>query len=157
MLLLDVLIICCLLAPISVMSEKLGWELVWQDEFDKEYLDKWQHQVGRGEGYGLPAGWGNDELQCYTARPENSYVTEGKLIIQAQKEDYNGANYTSARLRTINKGDWLYGRFEIRAKSQKDKASDLPFGCCQQKGERRYLEKDTMELRLRAEKLILLN
>ena len=40
---------------------------------------------------------------------------------------------------------------------QKDKASDLPFGCCQQKGERRYLEKDTMELRLRAEKLILLN
>ena len=62
MLLLDVLIICCLLASISVMSEKLGWELVWQDEFDKEYLDKWQHQVGRGEGYGLPAGWGNDEL-----------------------------------------------------------------------------------------------
>jgi len=56
MLLLDVLIICCLLAPISVMSEKLGQELVWQDEFDKEYLDKWQHQVGRGEGYGLPAG-----------------------------------------------------------------------------------------------------
>ena len=56
MLLLDVLIICCLLAPISVMSEKLGQELVWQDEFDKEYLDKRQHQVGRGEGYGLPAG-----------------------------------------------------------------------------------------------------
>ena len=47
------------------------------------------------------------------------YVTEGKLIIQAQKEDYNGANYTSARLRTINKGDWLYDRFEIRAKSPK--------------------------------------
>ncbi|HIO07490.1 TPA: hypothetical protein EYN09_11305 [Candidatus Poribacteria bacterium] len=46
-------------------------------------------------------------------------MTEGKLIIQAQKEDYNGANYTSARLRTINKGDWLYGRFEIRAKSPK--------------------------------------
>ena len=56
MLLLDVLIICCLLAPISVMSEKLGQELVWQDEFDKEYLDKRQHQVGRGEGYGLPVG-----------------------------------------------------------------------------------------------------
>jgi hypothetical protein len=27
-----------------------------------------------------------------------------------------GLNYTSARLRTLNKGDWTYGRFEMRAK-----------------------------------------
>ncbi|RQW09248.1 glycosyl hydrolase family protein, partial [candidate division KSB1 bacterium] len=33
-----------------------------------------------------------------------------------KKEAYGGSSYTSTRLRTKGKGDWLYGKFEIRAK-----------------------------------------
>ncbi|RMF58681.1 MAG: glycoside hydrolase family 16 protein [Calditrichaeota bacterium] len=92
-----------------------GWELVWHDEFNSTTIDlsKWEHEVN---------GWGggNNELQYYTARPVNSFIQDGKLIIQALKETYTGPDgtrqYTSARLRTLNKGDWLYGRFDILAR-----------------------------------------
>ncbi|MFQ6610565.1 MAG: glycoside hydrolase family 16 protein, partial [Fidelibacterota bacterium] len=47
---------------------------------------------------------------------ENSYIENGRLIIRALKENYNGANYTSARLVSADKGEWQYGRFDIRAK-----------------------------------------
>lgn len=96
-----------------------GWQLVWNDEFNGSSIDaqKWEHEVNAQGG-------GNNELQYYTARPENSYIDSGKLVIKALKETYTGPEgtreYTSARLRTKGKGDWKYGRFEIRAK--------LPFG-----------------------------
>jgi beta-glucanase (GH16 family) len=91
-----------------------GWELVWNDEFNSGPIDlsKWEYEVnGKGGG--------NNELQYYTDRQENSYIEDGKLVIQALSETYTGPDgerdYTSARLRTRNKGDWKYGRFEIRA------------------------------------------
>ncbi|MDG9668684.1 RICIN domain-containing protein [Hahella sp. CR1] len=92
-----------------------GWTLVWRDEFNGDSIDlgKWEHEVNGNGG-------GNNELQYYTARSQNSWVSGGKLHIQALKERYTGPegtrDYTSARLRTLNKGDWKYGRFEIRAK-----------------------------------------
>ncbi len=92
-----------------------GYTLVWNDEFNGQNLDltKWNYEVN-GQG------GGNDELQYYTAREENSYVKNGNLHIIAQKETYTGPDgtrqYTSARIRTLNKGDWKYGRFDIRAK-----------------------------------------
>ncbi len=91
------------------------WELVWADEFDGNQLDpaKWEAQIGRGPNND---GWGNLELQYYTARPENIQVSQGTLKIIARREIYQSASYTSARLRTINRGDWKYGRFEFRAK-----------------------------------------
>lgn len=91
------------------------WALVWQDEFNGSQIDtaKWEHEVNASGG-------GNNELQYYTARGENSYVSNGTLKIVARRETYTGPegtrNYTSARLRTLNKGDWRNGRFEIRAK-----------------------------------------
>lgn len=96
-----------------------GWELVWYDEFIGNALDltKWEYEVNANGG-------GNNELQYYTDRPENLWVSDGFLTIQALKETYTGSggtrNYTSARIRTANKGDWKYGRFEIKAK--------LPYG-----------------------------
>ena len=94
-------------------SELEGWKLVWYDEFDYEGLpdsDKWGYDVG---GHG----WGNDELQYYTSeREENARVLGGMLIIEARRDNWGGHEYTSARLVTKNKGDWAYGRFEIRAK-----------------------------------------
>jgi len=91
------------------------WSLVWNDEFDGDRLNsgKWTAQLGDGCDIGL-CGWGNNELQSYTAA--NASVTDGKLVITARKEASGGREYTSARLRTMGKGDWTYGRFEIRAK-----------------------------------------
>jgi beta-glucanase (GH16 family) len=100
--------------------EEEGWTLVWADEFEGTSPDpgKWEHQIGTGESEGL-TDWGNDELQYYTARPENSRVEGGRLHITARRENFGDRHYTSARLRTREKGDWTYGRFEIRARLPK--------------------------------------
>lgn len=82
---------------------------VWSDEFNYEGApdpSKWGYDVGGG-------GWGNQELQTYTNNRNNSWVADGKLFIKAIKT--NG-NWSSARLVTRQKGDWTYGRIEIRAK-----------------------------------------
>jgi beta-glucanase (GH16 family) len=94
-----------------------NWQLVWSDEFEGDTLDtsKWSYQYGTGTSEGL-INWGNNELQYYTDRNENIYVADGRLHIVARQESFNNRNYTSARIRTINQGDWKYGRFEIRAK-----------------------------------------
>lgn len=87
--------------------------MVWNDEFGTAGLvdqTKWSYEVGG-------SGWGNNELQYYTAnRLENARVENGYLTIEARKELYEGKDYTSARLVSTNKGDWLYGRFEVKAK-----------------------------------------
>lgn len=88
-----------------------AWRMVWSDEFNGTSIDqnKWSFEVNGDGG-------GNNELQYYTARPENARLENGRLIIEARKEAYSGKQYTSARLRTKGKGDWLYGRFEARIK-----------------------------------------
>ncbi len=100
-------------------SQNPCYELVWSDEFDGPTIDgtKWGFEVnGRGGG--------NNELQYYTDRPENAQIVNGKLQIIARAETYTGPDgtrqYTSARMRTLNKGDWTYGRIEASMK--------LPYG-----------------------------
>lgn len=93
------------------------YKLVWSDEFDTDGLPdstKWSYDSGTG----CPnCGWGNNELQFYTEDGiKNARVENGKLIIEAHKEDFENSQYTSARIVTKEKGDWLYGKFEIRAK-----------------------------------------
>lgn len=87
----------------------------WADEFDYEGLpdeEKWDYDVGS-----LHNGWGNQELQYYTEkRLENVRVGDGVLRITALKELHEGMDYTSARLVSRGKDDFLYGRFEARAK-----------------------------------------
>lgn len=108
-----------------------GWQLVWSDEFDGEALDdsKWNRIVDCWGG-------GNEERQCYTARDENARVEDGHLIIEARLEEATGPAwpphmretmpedqrnelktqpFTSGRITTENKGDWTYGRIEVRA------------------------------------------
>ena len=89
------------------------WRLVWSDEFDYSGLPdpaKWEYDVGAH-------GWGNKELQNYTfARKENSRVEDGRLIIEARRDGPHPQIYTSARLVSKGKGDWTYGRFEVKAK-----------------------------------------
>ena len=90
-------------------------ELVWADEFDGAAVDtsKWEFMIGDGSAYGIP-GWGNNEQQYYTA--SNATVAGGALTITAREQWVGGKPYTSSRLRSLNKGDWTYGRFEMRAK-----------------------------------------
>lgn len=97
-----------------------AWKLVWQDEFNYKGLpdtSKWNYDVG-GDG------WGNNELQHYTAnRKENARVKKGNLIIEARKEPFEKQGYTSARLITKGKGDWKYGKIEVRAKLPKGRGT----------------------------------
>lgn len=86
--------------------------LFWSDEFNTDGLPdptKWGYDLG-GDG------WGNSELQYYTNRAENAIVQGGVLKIKALKETYSGRIYTSARLLTLNKFAFTYGRVEVRAK-----------------------------------------
>src|SRR5260221_14023295 len=97
----------------SKKSSTKKWKLVWGDEFNYTGLPdstRWNYDVG---GHG----WGNDELEFYTQkRMENARVENGSLIIEARKEKWQNTNYTSARLVTKGKGDWKYGKIEVRAK-----------------------------------------
>jgi len=77
---------------------------------DDEYIFVWTYELGAG-------GWGNQELQTYTSSADNSYVSNGNLIIEARK---NGGDYTSARIVTRDKKEFMFGRVDIRAK--------LPYG-----------------------------
>lgn len=95
-----------------------NYKLVWSDEFNEGTLPdpkKWSYRTG--DGCPVLCGYGNNEWQWYTdARAKNARIEDGKLIIEAHKEDMGTKHYTSARLNSRYKGDWLYGRFEIRAK-----------------------------------------
>lgn len=94
------------------------YSLVFADEFDGDVIDTqvWQHQIGDGTAYGLPAGWGNNELQYYTPYTYNSYVQNGVLNLVARDLPIGGYNYSSARLRTRGAFEFRYGRVEGRIK-----------------------------------------
>lgn len=105
-----------LLSAIVVRAKKLAdmtqWSLIWRDEFDYNGVpdsSKWNYDE-------WPAGKVNDEEQAYTNRLKNVRVENGMLTIEAHREDYDNAQYTSARVHSAGKGDFLYGRVEIRAK-----------------------------------------
>lgn len=96
------------------------WKLVWSDEFNYTGLPdstKWGYDVGGN-------GWGNNELQYYThADTNNATVKNGILSIMARKEKRENKDYTSARMVTRDKADWVHGRIEIRAKLPKGRGT----------------------------------
>lgn len=100
----------------SAPPQDKGWSFetnpFWSDEFDyngSPSNTKWGYDVGG-------SGWGNNELQYYSSELSNASVADGKLTITARKEYSNGKDYTSARLVSKGKGDFLYGRIEVKAK-----------------------------------------
>lgn len=89
-------------------------QLVWSDEFNADGAPspaKWTYDLGTGSG-----GWGNQELQYYTSRPENVIVQGGVLKIKAIKESYSASAYTSTRMLSKGLFSFKYGKVEVRAK-----------------------------------------
>jgi beta-glucanase (GH16 family) len=91
---------------------RAGWNLVWDDEFSGTAIDTnhWTFETGNH------GGWGNNELEFYTGRLGNAYVSNGVLHIVARRESTNGCTYTSARMKSAGLFSQKYGRFEFRAK-----------------------------------------
>jgi beta-glucanase (GH16 family) len=99
------------------------WVLTWSDEFNGPVGSipdpaKWVVESGGN-------GWGNDELEYYTARSQNVRQEDGNLVIEAIKEKFTASDglqrsYTSARVKTQGRFSQRYGRFEARIK--------LPYG-----------------------------
>lgn len=98
----------------SIVNVNHHWgeyKLVWSDEFDGTELDLSTWNIEQGGD-----GWGNKELQYYTNRPENLRVENGNLVIEARKETYQNREYTSARMQSRGKKEFLYGKVEARIK-----------------------------------------
>jgi beta-glucanase (GH16 family) len=111
----------------SILSDEDGYytpssypsmKLFWNDEFEGTTLnaESWTPELGNGCSVGI-CGWGNNEMQIYTDKPENVKLDNGKLIITAIKEA--GGGFTSARIKTENKREPKYGRIDVRAKLPK--------------------------------------
>lgn len=117
-------------APAAPSPPGPDWELAWSDEFDGQALDpaKWTLADDCWGG-------GNQERQCYRPDPANHRVHDGVLDIVALRQDWTGPAFpvsqrttpekksaraskpfTSARLSTTGRANWLYGRVEVRAK-----------------------------------------
>lgn len=110
----------CVRQSVRSSSEKYepgeGWNLVWSDEFNGTNLDlsKWSYDEGGG-------GWGNSELQGYTTNTNNIYLKDGKLVISAERVENNPFySFSSARINTLGKFSFLYGKIVARIK--------LPYG-----------------------------
>jgi hypothetical protein len=95
--------------------------LVWSDEFNGNSLNLNDWMFENGDGCPNLCGWGNNELEYYTSRPENLYIQNGNMVIEARKEDFSGKNYTSAKIVSRGKKMFKFGRMEIRAKLPKGK------------------------------------
>jgi beta-glucanase (GH16 family) len=108
-------------------TQRPGWTLVWNDEFDGDAIDrsKWDYDLGNGfydyRNHVWIPGWGNEELQYYTGEPENVQLRDSCVFIRAVKAPLHGCGYTSARLKTKARDGRVlfaktYGRVEIRAR-----------------------------------------
>lgn len=103
----------------SANAERPGWKLTWSDEFNG--ADGTTPDPARWAAEQKGDGFGNNELESYTARAANLQQSHGNLVITARKEDYTGPDgvhrdYTSARIQTRDKFAQKYGRFEARIK-----------------------------------------
>ncbi|MEO1727798.1 MAG: malectin domain-containing carbohydrate-binding protein, partial [Bacteroidota bacterium] len=93
-------------------EDQRTWTLAWEDNFDgvgAPDSTRWSYNV-------WPARKVNDEDQAYTDRLKNVRQEDGVLVIEAHKEQYDNAEYTSGRIHTEGKGDLLYGRVEVSAR-----------------------------------------
>lgn len=90
-----------------------GYNLLWNDEFNGSEMDEtiWNYEPHE-------PGWTNNELQEYTTSTDNVFVKDGKLVIKAIKTTEDGKDhYTSGKVTTQNKKDFMYGKVVVSAKA----------------------------------------
>ncbi len=85
------------------------YKLVWSDEFNEREVDtsNWHFEIGGN-------GWGNHEGEYY--QKANATIENGNLVITGRKEEVDGKMYTSSRMNTQGKHEFLYGKVEARIK-----------------------------------------
>lgn len=89
-----------------------GYNLLWHDEFDGDTMNEniWSYDPHE-------PGWTNNELQEYTTSTDNVFVKDGNLVLKAIKTEKDGNDYyTSGKVKTQNKEDFMYGKVVARAK-----------------------------------------
>lgn len=99
-----------------VTTPSKQWVQVWGDEFDSSDLDytKWEKEENNYGG-------GNSERQAYRTDSKYCVVKDGLLNINVYRDAHTTSDgktqpYSSARIRSQKRGEWQFGRFEIRAK-----------------------------------------
>ncbi|GEM_PF-1620636 len=99
----------------ALAQDKPGWKVIWADEFNDPTINttKWSLM---NEAANV-----NSELEYYSNSAKNAFIDSGSLVLRAIKENVGGRNYSSAKLITRMKGDWLYGRIEVRARLNQGK------------------------------------
>lgn len=103
------------------MANEETFRLVWSDEFDGEEGSPADGETWRAETGG--SGWGNQELQYYTAAGNAALDGKGNLAVVARRVDpeqassrYEGCRYTSARLISKDRMSFRYGLVQARIK-----------------------------------------
>ena len=90
-----------------------GYTLLWHDEFSGAAMDDtiWSYDPHE-------PGWTNEELQEYTESTDNVFTRDGMMVLKAIKTtDANGNDYyTSGKIKSQNKEDFMYGKVVARAK-----------------------------------------
>ena len=88
-------------------------DLVWTEDFNGDKLDLNTWNIETHE-----SGWVNQELQSYVNSPDNIYVKDGCLVLQALKnvDEEGNVSYTSGRVNTQHKVFYKYGRAEAKIK-----------------------------------------
>ena len=118
------IILLLFLFSLASCTSRDGYKLVWSDEFNIDGpVNSVDWNFARGFGYNMEDQWYQEG---------NAFCENGCLIIEARREsfpnpDYNpesgfwgdrrdSVKYTSSRINTAEKREFLYGRFEMRAK-----------------------------------------
>ena len=109
--------------PISTTETPQGYTMVWSDEFNDPniMMTHWNYETGDGTDYGLPSGWGNNEMQLYTTSSINSGIIseDGNSVLAITAVKDNSGGYTSAKLTTKDLMTMRFGRIDIKAKMPK--------------------------------------
>ena len=110
------------LTPVDPVVDETpeGYALVWADEFNGDAInfEYWNHELGDGTAYGLPAGWGNNELQLYTDQATHSGIdkTDDVSALRITAVEESAGAYRSAKLTSQNKISVRFGRVDVKAK-----------------------------------------
>lgn len=89
--------------------------LVWSEEFTDATVNTnvWAYDFGNGSHEGV-TDWGNSELQYYTSRTDNVYISDEVLHLEAKSESFDGKSFTSGRINTEGRVHFKYGTLEAK-------------------------------------------